>query len=84
MKRTSKTISLPSVVKNNLKCKSPITFVRRVILFFDANAEPNEQRHVNKRRSIREQEESKSKPFKVVVNLEYTEKQFKEVLERFQ
>ena len=27
---------------------------------------------------FQQQEESKSKPFKVVVNLEYTEKQFKE------
>ena len=31
-----------------------------------------------------QQEESKSKPFKVVMNLEYTESSLRKVLERFQ
>ena len=63
---------------NNLKRKSPLLLLG--ILTFSLMLLLNPLSSVESKSGdqFQQQEESKSKPFKVVVNLEYTEKQYKE------
>ena len=62
----------------NLKRKSPLLLLG--ILTFSLMLLLNPLSSVESKSGdpLQQQEESKSKPFKVVVNLEYTEKQYKE------
>ena len=66
---------------NNLECKSPLVLLAVLILSLMLLLNPMNSATSKSADPFQQQEESKSKPFKIVVNLEYTEKQFREGVE---